>query len=152
MWRALLAIAWADGDCGEEETAYFGQVFDNLPRYYDMTRDQKNLLADALEKPEKAEALFPYINDPEVRGMLVTFAEDLVLLDGVVDPGEEAILQHLRQWNLPCDKEALRQEVRQVIGATRQEKEEIRQQVRGMSPLYKAVDRLLMRLGIDLIN
>lgn len=157
MWRCLLALAWADGSCGEEETAYFAKVFDNLARYYDLTQEQRNALAGDLEHPGDAIAFFTHINEPEAREMLVVFAHDLAKLDGEIHPNEEEILKRLRLWDSPqLDKEALRAEVREIIRSGRHqraaEKEEIRAHVRSMSPLYAAVDRLLLRLGIDLID
>lgn len=157
MWRSLLAIAWADGSCGAEEIAYFAKVFDNLSRHYALTQEQRNTLADDLEAPQRADMLFPYINEPEVRANLLCYAEDLVMLDGVFDPNEESILQRLRLWNNPdYDKEKLRGEIRDFLTTRRRENEEehlaIKEWAKGKHPLYAAVDRLLERLGIDLIE
>lgn len=159
MWRCLLAIAWADGNCGKEETAYFGKVFENLARYFDLSQEQRNTLGDDLENPSALEALtlFSHINDPDVRGKLITFAEDLVMLDGELHPNEEDILRRLHLTEDPSlDREALKVEIRQIIAAGRekraQEKAELREEIRNMSPLYAAVDQLLMALGIDVID
>jgi hypothetical protein len=157
MWRSLLAIAWADGSCGTEETDYFAKVFDNLSNYYALTAEQRNTLANDLENPQKAETLFPYINEPEAFNNLLCYAEDLVKLDGVVSPTEEDILKRLRLWQHPTyDKEELRKELRAFVAERRRENEEERLEVKkwaaGMHPLYAAVDRLLARVGIDLIE
>lgn len=159
MWRSLLAIAWADGNCGKEETAYFAKVFDNLARYFDLTQEQRNTLGDDLENPSALEAiaLFSHINDPDVRGKLIAFAQDLVMLDGELHPNEEDILRRLRLTEDPSlDREALKIEIQQIIVIGRekraQEKTELREEIREMSPLYAAVDRLLMAFGIDVID
>lgn len=157
MWRSLLAIAWADGNCGPEEIAYFAKVFDNLPRYYALTAEQRNKLAEDLESPQKAELLFPHINDPEVRDTLICYAGDLVMLDGVLDPSEDAILKRLRLWQHPAhDKEELRTEIRQFraerMQESEQERRQFKQEAQGAHPLYAAVDRLLTRLGIDPVD
>ena len=159
MWRALLAIAWADGNCGKEETAYFAKVFENLARYFDLSQEQRNTLANDLEHPSELEALvlFSHINDPDVRGKLITFAHDLVMLDGELHPNEEDILRRLRLTEAPSlDREALKVEIQQIIVIGRekrtQEKADLRQEIRNMSPLYAAVDRLLMAFGIDVID
>lgn len=159
LWRSLLAIAWADGDCGKEETAYFAKVFDNLARYFDLTQEQRNALGDDLETPSTlgARVLFSHINDPDVRGKLITFAHDLVMLDGELHPNEEDILQRLRLTEDPSlDREALRIEIREIMASGRakraQEKAELREEIRSMSHLYAAVDRLLMAFGIDIID
>jgi hypothetical protein len=157
LWRSLVAIAWADGCCGKEETAYFARVFANLPRYYALTDLQRNALADDLVTPRSIDELLPQINDPEAQRLLALYAHDLVLLDGVVDPAEEDILKRLRAWEMPeQDRAALQKEIRVLISEKRAErateKEELRRQVRGVNPLFAAVDKLLMRLGIDLIE
>lgn len=157
MWRCLLAIAWSDGRCGEEETAYFGKVFDNLARYFDMTQEQRDTLADDLLFAKNIDKLFNHINDPEARGTLMVFAEDLIVLDGHVDPSEEDILKKLKLWDNPgYDREQLRTDIRN-LRITQQstrasDKEKLRAEVRASNILFNAVDRLMMRLGIDLVD
>lgn len=156
MWRCLLAVAWADGNCGKEETDYFAKVFENLNRFFDLTQDQRDALADDLINAKKIDGLYAHINDPEARDTLVGFATDLALLDGVLDPNEEDILKRLHLHRNPAyDKEALRLEIRQLIEGKRAERAAergaLRNEIRAMSPLYNAVDRILMKLGIDVI-
>lgn len=159
MWRSLLAIAWADGECGAEEIAYFAKLFDNLPRYYALTQSQRDTLAKDIEAPDdmSPETLFAHINEPGPRTTLILYAQDLVMLDGVLDAREDEILKKLRLWEQPAyDRDALRVEIRKLIAdnraASEKERQAIRTQIRGMHPLYDACDKLLIRLGIDLIE
>ena len=157
MWRCLVAIVWADGDFGEEETSYFEKVFDNLLRYFALTQEQRDVLADDLMKAKKIDDLFPYINDPEVRGMLLDFAHELAVIDGALAPSEDDILKRLSLWaGASYDKTELLEEIRQFIAQKRrdqaEEKDELRAEIHNMSPLYAAVDRLMLKLGFDLIE
>jgi hypothetical protein len=156
MWRMLLAIAWVDGNCGDEETAYFAKLFDNLDRYFVLTSEQRAVLAAGLEAGEDPWPLFSHINDPEPRRLLVLYAEALVMLDGVLDPKEEEILKRLRVTDPPgYDTEQLRGEVRKIIADDRaqreKEKEELRGEIYKRSPHVAVLDRLLRRAGIDIL-
>ncbi len=157
MWRCLLAIAWADGECGPEETEYFGKVFDNLPRFYDMTQEQCNALADDLVTARKIDGLLSHINDPEVRGTLLGFARDLVALDGITTPGEDDILKRLHIDGIPMhDNQNMRTEIREVI--KRQDKksaeeiEKLRMEAHLRNPFFATLDNLLLQFGIDLLD
>ena len=155
LWRSLLALAWADGECGREETAYFAKVFDNLAHYYDLTQEQKNTLADELVAPQNRDAadFFSYINDPETRRNLYLFAYDLAMLDGVVCPAEKDILDKL---HLGAPAALTREEIHTVVTEveekSEQERQDIREEIRSLHPFYAALDRLLLRLGIDLVK
>jgi hypothetical protein len=156
MWRMLLAIAWVDGSCGEEETAYFAKVFDNLDRYFILTQQQRDALANGLLQAEDPWALFSYINEPEPRRLLVLYAEALVLLDGVLDPKEEEILKRLHVIDPPgYDTENLRGEVRTIIAEARaqrlQEMEDLRREIHKRSPHVAVLDWLLRKVGIDFL-
>lgn len=155
MWRSLLALAWADGYFSREETAHFAEVFDNLPRYYSLTQEQKNTLADELVAPQNRDVtdFFSYINDPETRRNLYLFARDLAMLDGIVCPVEQDILDRL---HLGAPAALTQEEVHNVIVGvaekSEQERQDIRQELRSLHPFYDALDRLLLRLGIDLVK
>ncbi|TNE31237.1 MAG: TerB family tellurite resistance protein [Alphaproteobacteria bacterium] len=155
MWRSLLLLAWADGECGHEETAYFAQVFDNLPRYYSLTQEHKDTLAAELVAPQNQAVhdFFAYINDPDTRRNLYLFAHDLAMLDGILHPAEKDILDRL-QLGAPA---ALTMEevcgiIVEVEEESERERQQIRQEIQALGPFYAALDRLLLRLGIDLIK
>jgi len=155
MWRSLLSLAWADGECGRAETAYFAKVFDNLARYYSLTQEQKDTLGDDLVAPQSSDILdlFSYINDPETRRNLYLFAHDLAMLDGVLHPAEKDILDKL---HMGAPAALTREEVHDVIveieGKSEEERQALRKEIRELGPFYDALDRLLLRLGIDLIK
>lgn len=155
MWRCLLAISWEDGNCDEKEVAYFAKVFDNLPRSYALTQQQRDTLAHDLETPGEApEAFFPYITDPAVRETLVLYAHDLIKLDGR-DPDADAIMKRLKLWQHPSyDREQLRTEFDDIVARDRQQDkeaaDEILQKMDNASPLFAALDKFKARLGIKL--
>jgi hypothetical protein len=156
MWRMLLAITWADGSCGEEETAYFAKVFDNLDSYYTLTQEQREALAQGLQAAEEPWAFFSHINEPDSRRLVVLYAEALVMLDGVLDPKEKEILERLRLWDQPSyDTEQLRQEVQQIVADAstlrEKEKEDIRSGVYKRNRHVAVLDWLLRQVGIDFL-
>jgi hypothetical protein len=155
LWRSLLLLAWTDGECGREETAYFAKVFDNLARYYNLTQEQKDTLADDLVAPQNRDILdfLSYINDPDTRRVLYVFAYDLALLDGILHPAEKEILDKLHiSAPAAMTQEEIRNVVAELEDKAEQERQELRKHIRGMRPFYAALDTLLMRLGIDLIK
>jgi len=155
MWRSLLLMAWADGECGHEETAYFAEVFDNLPRYYSLTQEHKDTLAAELVAPQNqgVHDFFAYINDPDTRRNLYLFAHDLAILDGILHPAEEDILGKL-QLGAPAalTVEEVGGIIIEIAEETEQERQQIRQEIQALGSFYTALDRLLLRLGIDLIK
>lgn len=157
MWRCLVALAHADGKLQKEELDYFEKVFDNLPRYYALTQAQRDAFANDLYTPQDIDALFSHINDPEARAVLIGFAEDLALIDGNLHPNEKDILQKLHLKNPRAyDTEELLGDIRRDIEKNRllweKERAAMRETARARNPLFTAVDIVLMRFGIDILD
>ncbi len=153
MWLCLLSIAWEDGGCDEKEVDYFSKVFENLSNDYALTQEQRDGLANALEKESaEPEAYFHKITDHEAREALVMYAHDLIQLDGR-DPDTDAIIKRLKMWEHPdSDNKKLRAEVHAVVSKDRQQRDHDERVTRGqleVNPFFKATDKLLGLLGID---
>ena len=117
-----MAVAWIDSDFGDDEITYFEKVFDNLLRYYDMTDDQRQILADDLEVAKPPEQLYPHIMDQTVRSELLNFVDIVVNLDGVLDPNENQLVEKLQSWHYPVyNADELMKEIRESRSQRKQE-------------------------------
>lgn len=157
MWRALVALAHADGQMGQEEIDYFRKLFDTLPRHYELTVAQREAFADDLMNPKQIDLMLPFINDPEVRKMLLDYAEMLAWIDGVLDPREEDILKRLHQVASPeYDQSELAAELRARLRDSRAqyqaELEQMRKDMHQRSPWLIPMDSLLQKCGIDMLD
>lgn len=157
MWRALLAMAHADGEVGQEELDYFRKVFDNLPEHYDMSQEQRDTLADEIEKAQSFDEMLRHINDTETRATLYTFAEQLAMADGVLHPSEEAILERLRLENPYVEERQkllaeIRVNVEQKRAQHRAEMARLHDEMHTRSPWLAAIDGALESMGIDILE
>lgn len=157
MWRAVIAIAHADGEVQAEERAYLEKIVANLDRTYTLTPEQKAAFADDLKAPQNIEDMVAQIDDPQYRGMLITLGMTLVWEDGVVTAEEEAVLEKLhvgQKSTLNSDK--LRAELKNGMEKRRAdylaESAKMRDDARGGSKLFRALDHVLMKMGIDLLK
>lgn len=157
MWRCIVAMAHADGKMGKEEMDYFDKLFDNLLRFFDMPQSQRDTFAKDLYEPQDVMTLFAHINDPEQRLMLLSFAEDLAVIDGELHPGEEAILAKLRAHNASIyDRDALHADMQKFLAMRRAEHAaEVavwRAEAKSRNPFFRLVDRVLMKMGVDVLK
>lgn len=157
MWRCIVALAHADGQLSQPELDYFEKLFENLRRFFDLSQEQRDTFANDLYVPQETLKLFSSINDPEARGMLVGFAEELAWIDNHLDPHEEEILRRLRMEGLSLsERERLRADIRADIDMHKQEWTQERAALRGRArdrnPFFHAADLILMKLGIDILD
>lgn len=157
MWRCVICIAHADGIIQPEERAYLEQIFANLDRTYKLTPTQKMTLAADLEIPQNLADLLAKVTEPEYRGMLIHFGTILANADGIITEDEERILDMLHAQQMDSiDAEKLREDIRKDMEEHRAELDaevaELRADARGKSPVLKALDRMLKKLGIDMIG
>jgi len=157
MWRCLIAVAHADGRMGMEELDRLEKIFDNLLAYFNLTEEQRHTFAYDLHQPRDIDALFSRVNEPEARDMLFGFAEEMAWADGVLDAGEEEVLRRLRLKNPEnFDREELRREIRADIERHKTEwnaeRAAMRQTARGRNPFFYAVDVILTKMGIDILD
>ncbi len=156
MWRCVICIAHADGIIQPEERSYLEKIFANLDRVYGLTPTQKLTLAADLEIPQNLADLLGKVTEAEYRGMLIHFGTILANADGVVTEDEERILDMLHAQQMDSvDAEKLREDIRRDMEAHRAELDadlaELRADTRGRSPVLKSLDRMLKKLGIDML-
>lgn len=157
MWRCVICIAHADGIIQPEERTYLEQIFANLDRTYGLTPTQKMTLAADLEIPQNLADLLAKVTEPEYRGMLIHFGTILANADGIVTEDEERILNMLHAQQMDSiDADKLREDIRRDMEEHRAELDaevaELRADARGKSPVLKSLDRMLKKLGIDMIG
>lgn len=157
MWRCVIALAHADGKVQEEERAYLARVIAGLDRRHGLTPEQKQAFRQDLDQPQEIAALLPKVTDPQFRGQLIDFGRTLVWADGELTPDEDAILKKLHVdlvGNLDVDR--LRDEVRTELAARGKEyaaeRDKARADSRKKSPIAGALDRLLMKMGYDILD
>jgi uncharacterized membrane protein YebE (DUF533 family) len=157
MWRCVICIAHADGIIQPEERLYLEQIFVNLDRTYKLTPTQKMTLAADLEIPQNLADLLAKVTEPEYRGMLIHFGTILANADGIITEDEDRILTMLHAQQMDSiDAEKLRDDIRKDMEEHRAELDaevaELRADARGKSPVLKSLDRMLKKLGIDMIG
>lgn len=156
MWRCVICIAHADGIIQPEERVYLEKIFANLDRVYGLTPTQKITLAGDLEIPQNLADLLGKVTEAEYRGMLIHFGTILANADGIVTEDEEHILNMLHAQQMDSvDADKLREDIRRDMEAHRAELDadlaELRADTRGRSPVLKSLDRMLKKLGIDML-
>lgn len=157
MWRAVIAIAHADGDVQNEERAYLTNVIASLDRTYGLEPRQKKTLLDDLDKPQKIEDLVKEIEEPQYRGMLITLGMKLIWADGVVTAEEEAVLDKLHAGQMSTIdagklREALREGMKKRRAEDAAQHDKQREEALGNSKLFSAFDKLLSKMGIDILK
>ncbi len=154
MWRAIIVMAHADGVIHEKEQEFFDKVFANMARSYDLTPAHMDTFAKDLKVAQPIEALLPKITDPELRSLLLYFSQVVAWIDGHLSPDESELLKKLHN---AFGKGA---EMGEVMARIRQEmadqmfkrRTDLQSQRPDRNPLFYALDALLIRLGIDLID
>jgi uncharacterized membrane protein YebE (DUF533 family) len=157
MWRCVICIAHADGIVQPEERAYLEKIFANLDRVYGLTPTQKLTLAADLEIPQNLADLLVKVTEPEYRGMLIHFGTLLANADGIVTEDEERLLSMLHAQQMDhIDAEKLREDIRRDMEEHRAELDAevsaMRAEAYGRSPMLRVLDRMLEKLGLDLLG
>ena len=88
--------------------------------------------------------------------MLIHFGTILANADGIVTEDEERILSMLHAAQMDSvDADKLREDIRRDMEAHRAELDadlaELRADTRGRSPVLKSLDRMLKKMGIDML-
>jgi len=155
MWRAVIAIAHADGEVQPEERAFLDKTFQKLDAVYNLTDAQRKTLADEMVKPEQLQNILPLITEPQFRAMLVHFGEVLAWADNVISVDEEAILKKLHNGQMDSlEMNRLRADVRRQVEAQKRDHAEQMKKIHDdkRNPLFHAVDRLCSALGFDFLG
>jgi hypothetical protein len=157
MWRGVIAVAHADGKVQDEERAYLKKVFQNLDRVYGLTLAQRNELDDDMLNPKSLGDILPKITEPQFRGMLIHFSEVLVWSDNEVTAEEEDVIKKLYAGQMSSiDEGKLRAEVKAQLAASKAEHDHALDKIHATgarrSPLFRAFDRILRKVGIDILE
>lgn len=153
MWRAVIALAHADGHFAPEERAYIEKILGNMQRLFIVTDEQKAGFADDFAKPKSFGDMLRNINDPAARSELVYFGGILARVDGHLSPDEDAILKQLRISQMSSiDMDSLRLQVKDTL-AQESIRRDIERAELGPKKGFSAVlDHFLQRLGIDVLD
>lgn len=151
MWRAVIAIAHADGRIDQSEAAYFEKVFATLKRSQGLTAEQENTLRGDLQTAPNLAQVMAQINDPAIRANVIYFAGLLARIDGELHACEEAIIKKLRADQLSgLDLDSIRSEVRQVVATDIAAHDADIDTIRKTdAPLMNLINLLLQRMGLD---
>ena len=155
MWRAVIAIAHADGTVQQEEKDYLYKTLANIDRSYNLTDAQRMALANDLKTPQNISTLIPLITDPQHRAMLVHFGEVLAWADNEISVDEEAILKKLHDGQMQSvDRDRLRADIQKKVHEQEADYDQQMSAVRDdkRNPVFRALDRLMKKAGIDILE
>lgn len=157
MWRCVIALAHADGEVQKEERQYIERIIGNLDRVYSLSPGQKKIFEGDLDAAPSLPDLLPKVTEPQDRASLVYFADVMVWADGVLSEDEEKLLKQLRadqMSKVDMDKTRTKIEADRIKRAieydTKAKKERI--ETGKKSPTFAALDRMLRRFGIDMLD
>lgn len=93
MWRAVVALAHADGVVVPEEEA----LIENYLSHVAFTDEQKSILREDLKTPQSPYDMYEKITDRTDQAEFFQFARILVWCDGDLDRQEDQIFKHLQK-------------------------------------------------------
>jgi len=91
MWRAVVAMAHADGRVSKEERDFIHSYFKSL----NLSDEQKEQLQRELDEKADFDAILPLISEPADRAQVVHFSRVLCYRDGEFHPTEQNLLEKL---------------------------------------------------------
>ncbi len=96
MWRAIFAMAHADGVVTEEESDFLNEYLSNVS----FSDQQKSILKEDLKNPQDVGNMFSKIGDQSDRAQFFYFARMLAWCDGDFDEQEKVILDKLKSSHI----------------------------------------------------
>ena len=152
MWRCIIVVAHADGVIHEKESEFFEKVFVSMAKVYALTDAHHNTWEEDLKTTQAIEPLLAKVADPECKSMLLYFSQVVAWIDGNLSPDEAALLKKLHNSIMPNEPtEKIMADIRADIAArvvSRKDTEKSLQR----NPLFFALDALLARLGVEIIE
>ena len=154
MWRCIIVMAHADGVVHEKEQEFFDKVFTNMARAYALTPEQQATFVSDLKTAQNIDELLPHVKDPEFRSLLLYFSQVVAWIDGNLSPDESELLRKLHAaFGKGTDTNEVMQKIRADIADQMfKRKSDLQSKQLERNPLFYALDALLMRLGIDLLD
>lgn len=109
MWRAIFAMAHADGVVTDEETEFMKEYLNSL----NFSDTQRNILKEDMAAPQSVPDMFSKITAQSDRSQFFYFARLLAWSDGDFDAQERAILDKLKVSHVAgLDMDAISKSVR----------------------------------------
>jgi uncharacterized membrane protein YebE (DUF533 family) len=153
MWRCVICMAHADGIVHEKERELFDRIFANMGQVYDVSLAHAETFRRDIAAPQDIEKLLPFIADPECQSLLIFFSQVVACIDGRLDFQEaELIGQLYGAFGGKEDTAANIGAIRDDIAARMKLYEESGHERPERPATYYALDALLLRLGIDLLD
>lgn len=157
MWRGVIAIAHVDGKLQDEERAYLKKTFANLDRVYGLTIEQRKQFDDDMANAKDLATILPLITEPQFRGTLIHFGEVMVWADSEVTAEEEEVMKRLYTAQMSTiDEKNLRAEIKASLAHSKAEHEAQLAKAHATadrrSPVFRAIDSALKKLGIDMLD
>jgi tellurite resistance protein len=154
MWRCIIMMAHADGVIHEKEQEFFDKVFASMGRTYALSPQHLETFSSDLKKAQDIEALIEGISDPEYRSLLLYFAQIVAWIDGNLSPDESELLKklHAKLGRAPKAGEMMAQIRQDIADQMQRRKEDVEIKHLERNPLFYALDALLLRLGIEILD
>lgn len=151
MFRCLVAMAHADGHFADSERAYIEKFMNH--EHVPLDDEQRRLLLDDMQNPKNISDLLPYINDPKYRSQLPYFARIMAYKDGVLQPSEEQLLEHMHlSVTDGLDMDAIREDVHAAVQVDMNAHDIGIDKERPEGGLFGLFDQLMLALGLDLMR
>ncbi len=113
MWRAIFAMAHADGIVTAEESDFLNEYLSNVS----FSEEQLNILKEDLKNPQDTSDMFSKITEQSDRAQFFYFALMLAWSDGDFDEQEKVILDNLRLSHIAnLNLEQISKSVRESAG------------------------------------
>jgi tellurite resistance protein len=155
MWRCIIVMAHADGVIHDKEQEFFDKVFANMGRVYALTQEHLDTFAADLKKAQDIDTLLPYVKDVEFRSLLLYFSQVVAWIDGNLSQDESELLKklHTAFGKAPETGEVMAKIRLDIADQMFKRKSDLVQQKHlERNPLFYALDALLLRLGIELLD
>lgn len=111
MWRAVVAMAHADGVVTPHELSFINDYIKDIP----FSKKQITLLGQDLREPQSVQEMFLKIEDRQDKKDFFALARALSWCDGDYDAQEKIIIDHLVQFNIFEENESLLKESREIV-------------------------------------
>ena len=111
MWRALTAMAHADGVITPHEVEFLSEQTANLP----LSQAQREMLGRDLREEQDVAVMFSQVTDAKDREEFFLLARVLCWSDGDFDEQERKMIELLEDLNMKADTQAMLERSRKVV-------------------------------------
>jgi len=133
MWRAVFAMAHADGLVTDHEKSFMENYLEKVP----FSPEQREILREDMRDPEDVNDMLGAVEEPEDRATFFQFARELVWCDGDLAMQEEAIKKRLSAEQMKgLNIDELERELRRSRDAGKRQRAEEDRQDRQLFGLF----------------